>query len=159
MPWIAAAVLASGYLGSQASGDAADAQVQGNQNAINADMQRWKQMQANLAPWRTVGSQAQNRLALMLGIDPGTRTQFDENAYLSANPRAANYFASPEGQAYRDTGKSPYDLYQEWQADPRMNNMAGQPTAGSAQNSPYWQTGIRQAAPSANALRMSLLGR
>lgn len=62
------ASLASGFMGSQASKDAARRQQQAAREALALQREMFERQQANLEPFRASGLQAQNRLMSMLGL-------------------------------------------------------------------------------------------
>ena len=162
----------SGWLGSEASEDAANSQRMGNAAAIESQNAQYRQTRADLAPWRNVGSQAQNRLALMLGLDPyagptGARTvsvpqaQFDPAAYLAANPdvAASQHWSQIPWEHWVQTGQA--EGRNSGVSPETFNALLAAQTAGQPrpQDSPYWMTGIRTGGLQGNnALRSQLIG-
>lgn len=70
MGWVAAATAVAGYMSSNAANNASDAQQQAAQ-ASQAEQQReFNVTQQNLAPYRQAGTNALNKMSLMLGL-PG----------------------------------------------------------------------------------------
>src|ERR1700756_258188 len=79
--------IASGVLGANAAGNAAQdqsqaaqqaaqLQYQASQNALDFEKQQYNQNQQNLAPWLQSGTGALSNLNYLLGISPETSQQF-----------------------------------------------------------------------------------
>ena len=62
MPWGAIASVVGGILGSEAAGDAADAQIRAGQESNATQMQMYNQNRADMQPWRQSGVNALGRL-------------------------------------------------------------------------------------------------
>lgn len=62
--------LLSGALSSSAAGDAADAQIAASGNAIAEQRRQYDQSREDSMRWLVTGTQANKRLAALLGIDP-----------------------------------------------------------------------------------------
>lgn len=60
--WVAGATVVSGFMGSQAAGDAADAQLQGSRESTAAQERMFDKQTELQAPWRQAGEQALNKL-------------------------------------------------------------------------------------------------
>ena len=99
MTAVAGATLVGGYMSSQAAGKAADAQTNAaNQANATQNAQFNKQVELN-APFRDAGLSAQNQLLTYLGLPSTTaytptQADFNEQAYLAANPDVAAQVAS-----------------------------------------------------------------
>ena len=163
--------LLNGIMGSNAAGDAADAQTQANNAALANSNAQWAATQKNLAPWRTTGQAAQNRLAIMLGLQPDQSKMpqsFNEQAYLAANPDVDAYFKSQAGIADKAQGGSPWQQYQDFGVSEGRNMGVGNAPVDYTKD-PLWGTGIMQkpvaygaaGAPgmNVNALRQSIMGK
>lgn len=73
------ATVGSAILGSQAAGDAADAQIEAAKQAGNTELAMFNQNRADMAPWRDTGVKGLNKLAELMGVGgnkyiPGTGT-------------------------------------------------------------------------------------
>lgn len=121
MAWGAVAGAAVSVIGSSmtqgSAGEASAAQDQGTAAAVDESRRQYNQTRNDLAPWRENGSDAINRLSVLLGLKknatpgPGaprrdTYTMTGENSpltghFMQAEYDAANeaYRASPEGMA------------------------------------------------------------
>lgn len=106
MTAVAGATLVGGYMSSQAAGKAASAQENAaNQANATQTAQFNKQVELN-APFREAGLSAQNQLLTYLGL-PSTAeympkaADFNEQAYLDANPDIAGRVANGEFGAYQ----------------------------------------------------------
>lgn len=69
MPWGAIASVVGGILGSEAAGDAADAQLRAGREANDTQMAMYQQSRTDQAPWREAGVNALARLNS--GFQPG----------------------------------------------------------------------------------------
>jgi len=107
-----AAVVGGAYLSSQASKSAAKASQKGAEQSAAAQLQMYNQSREDLAPWRGTGANALKQLAALNGVpyststaDAGAQTpdNFDEQAYLRANPDVAT--------GWDTSNKSVYDHY------------------------------------------------
>lgn len=151
------ASIVSSLIGSNAAGDAADAQRNAAREAIAAQQAQWREVMANLSPWMSAGGQAQNRLALMMGLKPSstpTRATFDPAAYLEANPdvKADSTVVDPFAH---------YLQYGQGEGRKLSLNALAQP---DYTQDPYYNTGVRPNAgayspQNANAFRMAIIGR
>lgn len=128
--------LLSGLLGSNASQDATNSQVNAANNSLGLQRDIYNQIRNDLSPWRNVGAQANNRLALMIGLQPDysadVTSRFDPVAYLAANPDVARdpYYGANPLLHYQTLG----------QFESRPGSFVA-PTQ-SAENSPYWKAGM-----------------
>lgn len=75
----------NGIMGSDASDNAVNAQTNAANQANATQWKMYNQNRADLAPWRTTGGAAQNKLAQMLGLNSDATSGGD---YYSANPSA-----------------------------------------------------------------------
>ena len=102
MSWIAVAAaggaIVSGVVGSNASKSAADSQAQSANQAAQLQQDQFNQTRNDLAPLRTIGGQALNRLN-------DTTNNFDSAAYLAANPAVGAAGIDPY-QHYQMYGKA-----------------------------------------------------
>ena len=103
---MAGASVASGLIGADAAGNAADTQAQSAREANQLSRDQFNQIRSDLAPYRNLGSGASNMLASYLGL-PGASTQpgslYGQSLvdYSNGVPVAnANLYASNE--AYRN---------------------------------------------------------
>ena len=76
-----AAPVVSGLLGSSASRSAASQQADAAQRATEAQQAAAAQMRADLAPWRTTGETANNRIAALLGLNGQTADYTTDPSY------------------------------------------------------------------------------
>lgn len=83
----AAASVISGAMGSQAAGDAADAQAAGAKYAADLQKQIYEDIVRRSQPWYGGGVQAQNALLAMMGLQPDY-TATNEAAGLGGNSNA-----------------------------------------------------------------------
>lgn len=72
--WLTGAQLVGGYLSHDAAGDAADAQQQSSQAAIDEQRRQYDLTRSDFAPWRETGAQGLSKLADLLGINGGSGT-------------------------------------------------------------------------------------
>ena len=98
-----AAILGSAALGAAGSVAGSNAQSKAAKSAANASQQatdasiaeqkrQFDIAQQNQQPWLTTGTSALNQLASLYGLQtaqPSAASQFNEAAYLAANPDAA----------------------------------------------------------------------
>jgi hypothetical protein len=112
MPWgtIAASVI-GGMMSADGASSAAGAQTAATQAAVDEQRRQYDQNRADLAPWRTAGGQAVNKLSAMLGLgSPGgqSRDQIYNNLLMQAQNQ---YNTSPMMDAMSQ-GWSPDKVYQ-----------------------------------------------
>lgn len=146
--WVAAgATLVSGYMGSQASKDAADQQAQSAADANNTQRYMYDTTRADNAPFLANGTAANSKLAMLLGISPQnggyggyskTADNFDAAAYLAANPDVAanwdmsNKTAFDHWKMYgQNEGRAFTPNAQASQAATTANNTTNDPAFGS----------------------------
>lgn len=105
-PLVAAAMIGSAVVGgvvsSQAAGDAADAQVQSSQNALNLQKGMFDTQMGLQSPYVQMGYGAGNKLSYLLGTSPTGYGGSSIGATASAMgaPSAAAPSASPSGAGY-----------------------------------------------------------
>lgn len=75
----------NGIMGSSASDNAVNAQTNSANQANATQLKMYNQNRADLAPWRSTGAAAQNKLAMMLGINADPTNGAD---YAKINPEA-----------------------------------------------------------------------
>lgn len=75
----------NGLMGSSAADKAVSAQTDAANQANATQLRMYNQNRQDLSPWRTTGAAAQNKLAMMLGINPASSSGGD---YYSTNPGA-----------------------------------------------------------------------
>jgi hypothetical protein len=78
--------LVSGIMGDRAASRAADAQTAGIQSAIDSQNRQFDLTRADLAPYRERGYQANNRLAMMMGMQPNAATYKGDMATYKQDP-------------------------------------------------------------------------
>jgi hypothetical protein len=103
MSGIATAIGGAAVLGAVASSSAASKQAGAANKAADLSQQQYAQTRQDQMPWMRSGEGALNRLNELLGIAPSTAVQnanapqfipqFDEAAYLKANPDVAQQVA------------------------------------------------------------------
>lgn len=114
---VAGASLVGGALSSNASRRAANTQQQAADRASQMQWDMYEQGREDQAPWRTGGEAGLNQLMHLLGIRPmsasmqQTQGNFDEAAYLAANPDVAEFIRNNPGQMtawshYNDSGRA-----------------------------------------------------
>jgi hypothetical protein len=101
--FVSGAIVGSAVIGGLASSSAAAKQAGAAKNAAALQQQQYEQTRQDQMPWMRSGEGALNRLNELLGIAPSTAVQnanapqfipqFDEAAYLKANPDVAQQVA------------------------------------------------------------------
>lgn len=128
MSFIAAAVIGSAAIGAFSSNKASKAQTGAAGEANRLSQAQYEQNRADMEPWRKAGGAALDRLSSGMGLTRGASTatagfipreQFDEDAYLAANPDVAK------------AGMGGYDHYLKHGISERRDGyMLGAPTGG-----------------------------
>ena len=145
MSWVAVAIVGgsvvSGYLGSQAAGDASDAQVKGADKATQAELEMFYQGREDMAPWREGGEWALGELRDKISAGPGEYTespgyQFRLDQGIQARERGAaargNVLSGAQTKALtrygQDYATADYDnfLRRYYQSLSPYQSMAGQ---------------------------------
>lgn len=77
--WVAGATVVSGFMGSQAAGDAADAQLQGSRESTAAQERMFDKQTALQEPWRKAGETALNKLIPLTDYEPFSYDEFTKD--------------------------------------------------------------------------------
>jgi hypothetical protein len=86
-PWVqVGSSLLNGYMGSKAADKAADAQLGGINAGIGEQRRQFDLTRSDLAPYRERGYQANNRLAMMMGLQPNAATYKGDMAAYQQDP-------------------------------------------------------------------------
>lgn len=159
--WLTGAQVAGGLIGADAARDAAGAQVQASNAAIDESRRQYDQTRSDFAPWRETGKTALQRLSDLLGmgggspadvmkLDPGY--QFAQQQGEQALERAAR------ARGGFDSGGAMKDLlrFNEGLASQRFNDIynryAGLSGTGQAATGATAQFGAANAANVGNLL-------
>ena len=134
-----AAPLVSGLIGSSASRGAASQQSDAAAQATQAQEAATAQMRADLAPWRTTGEQANNRIAAMLGLNGQTADFTTDPSYqfrLAEGQKAVDNSAAARGSTLSGAALKALQKYGQGMASTEFQNsynrLAG--VSGQGQN-------------------------
>jgi len=131
MPFIAAAVVASGYMGSQAAGKAAGTQADAARYAADVQRQMFEQQNAQLAPSRAAGYSA---LSTLGGLGSGPYQTYDSQGNVIGGGTGSGYLQHQFNAADLQAGLAPnYDfmLQQGQMANQRAANVGGGALSGN----------------------------
>lgn len=132
---IAAAVV-GGAMAASSSRQAASMQADSEQRALEARQAATEQARADLAPWRTTGEQANNKLAAMLGLNGKTADFTTDPSYqfrLAEGQKAVDNSAAARGSTLSGAALKALQKYGQGQASTEFQNSYNRLAAVSGQ--------------------------
>lgn len=121
MSWVATGVaVGSAIIGSRSASDAADAQVQGSQASIQEQRRQYDLTRRDLAPYRTVGTQALNALGSIYGYSP-----YQEQQQEGGDPRIPINAIDFDRVRAAYGGTVPTDIYEAYYGSGGGTNLLG----------------------------------
>lgn len=117
--------LLSGALGASTSRSAASQQADAAQRATEAQQAAAAQMRADLAPWRTTGETANNRIAALLGLNGQTADYTTDPSYqfrFSEGQKAVDNSAAARGSTLSGAALKALQKYGQGMASTEFQN-------------------------------------